>query len=274
MRACERRVSSSPSPFRSSQSGRSHLTTVYPKIKKVDLTFPHTRNYSKYVDCKGRGNVQTKYRMCNWRCSGKEYQTRTDQTHPVDGFFVSTSLQRECKVHIVSLKSLKDPSKSFLPPKQTPKDKAHISGAIGKLSVGWVPSDVTTRTIMVVRGTLSTNADVIPETCGHRYCITTFHFFFLKKKPWSTVRGLFISPVSWVRLKILELAQSISQARKNYLKPATHSALVNRSACMPTLSKPVWKTMSGLYNRRSWQYLPTPWVSKPQPGDRSHPPSG
>lgn len=39
-----------------------------------------------------------------------------------------------------------------------------MSGVKGKLSVGLVPSDVTTLIIIVVRGTLSTKADVIPDT--------------------------------------------------------------------------------------------------------------
>ena len=56
--------------------------------------------------------------------------------------------------------------KSIIPPKHAPKLNAHASGGSG--SPRDVASAPTTRTIIVVNGMLSTNADASPDTCWMR----------------------------------------------------------------------------------------------------------
>ena len=57
------------------------------------------------------------------------------------------------------------PIKVPLPPRQAPRANAHTNGCSGKSKSSFSANDITTFTIIVVNGMLSTKAEAIADTC-------------------------------------------------------------------------------------------------------------
>lgn len=69
------------------------------------------------------------------------------------------------EIIFIPISSLKCCNEPFcLPPKQAPKDNAHVSGCSGKFNTFFSANEITIRIIIVVSGILSTNAETIAET--------------------------------------------------------------------------------------------------------------